>query len=1024
MPDQAVWKPFRDFVIRIEQTGENRYRVRGRTHDNREATTTFESPFGDKDLKIFLLTVGQPRRTVRRGRVPQPVRETEVFGRALFDAALSGAVGQLFASARHDAFLGNYGLRVQLRLSGAPHLVNLPWEFLFDGRDFLALLPDTPVVRYLDLERPPRPMRVTPPLNMLVTISAPTDLQRLDVEEEREKLQEALQAMEPDKRPHIQFTPNAQLATLQRTLRHARLRGNPFHIWHYIGHGGYDPDQRSSFLVFTTRSGAPERVDGFQLGTLFGGYPEIRLAVLNACEGARSDTEDPFAGVAAALVEKGVPAVIGMQFEISDEVAARLSTEFYTALAEGLPVDAALTEARRAVFFMPNWLEWATPVLFMRTPDGQLFDLAEREVPREASADKKPPRGAPAVDDAALERLWIDASAAYYTDNWAEAVDRLERIVAARQSYRSAATRLETARRMLRCASAYDDGCRAMEQGDWRSAVALLSEVAEADADFRDVQRKLQEARRQARLAELYEEATLLSQAGHWQAVIRVFDRLHALTPDYPDPDDLQRRAADQIEAGERQAQAKRLYRDGIEAIDRGDWAAAEQALGGVEAIAPGFESTEALLQRVRRELQAAYPPRLVTYLAAEPEVIDEGGSLTWRLQVHNAGQADLRDVFVMRDRTAVEGPLSLAAGEARMFTFRSTFTAAGQKSRTMHVTGETERGVEVTSSVTATATVRSKPKRTTRARDRVSASISIEPETATVVAGRQLIWTVIVRNDGTVDLRRLTLERDSREIETFTLAPGQERRFTSQSRYTTPGVKEKVVSISGSAANGKRIFEADVGSVEVLPSESRRSTATPGTAPGTKLASAATFREYMKSLGRQHRSAPCPLCGVELSNFVKHYDKMHAGEPGPVPAGFSPSSASKSQKAPSPSAPAPTYRDRLKQFARDHRGEMIACPVCGVPVSTDNLLRHYDRQHPGAVGSQPVSGSAPAGRSSQRAQAPAQSPATAYREELKAAIKEFGPDDYVYCPLCETTLKASNLIRHYDKVHPGEYRT
>ena len=92
MPDQAVWKPFRDFVIRIEQTGENRYRVRGRTHDNREATTTFESPFGDKDLKIFLLTVGQPRRTVRRGRVPQPVRETEVFGRALFDAALSGAV--------------------------------------------------------------------------------------------------------------------------------------------------------------------------------------------------------------------------------------------------------------------------------------------------------------------------------------------------------------------------------------------------------------------------------------------------------------------------------------------------------------------------------------------------------------------------------------------------------------------------------------------------------------------------------------------------------------------------------------------------------------------------------------------------------------------------------------------------------------------------------------------------------------------------------------------------------------------
>ena len=97
--------------------------------------------------------------------------------------------------------------------------------------------------------------------------------------------------------------------------------------------------------------------------------------MLNACEGARTDVADPFGGVAQTLVQQGLAAVIAMQFEFTDTAAIMLAHEFYGALADGYPIDAALAEGRKAIFNAGNDTEWATPVLHLRSPDGQLFDL-------------------------------------------------------------------------------------------------------------------------------------------------------------------------------------------------------------------------------------------------------------------------------------------------------------------------------------------------------------------------------------------------------------------------------------------------------------------------------------------------------------------------------------------------------------------------------------------------------------------------------------------------------------------------
>jgi CHAT domain-containing protein len=83
-----------------------------------------------------------------------------------------------------------------------------------------------------------------------------------------------------------------------------------------------------------------------QFTTALQDHHSLRLVVLNACEGARISPEDPFSGVAQTLVRESIPAVIAMQFEITDDAAVAFAEDFYRATAQGYPVDAALTAAQ------------------------------------------------------------------------------------------------------------------------------------------------------------------------------------------------------------------------------------------------------------------------------------------------------------------------------------------------------------------------------------------------------------------------------------------------------------------------------------------------------------------------------------------------------------------------------------------------------------------------------------------------------------------------------------------------------
>jgi hypothetical protein len=67
-----------------------------------------------------------------------------------------------------------------------------------------------------------------------------------------------------------------------------------------------------------------------------------------------------------ALLEAGVPHVIGMRRSVSDEAATYFAGYFYRALAAGKEVDRAVTEARQALPVTEVYLRWSIPVLYSR----------------------------------------------------------------------------------------------------------------------------------------------------------------------------------------------------------------------------------------------------------------------------------------------------------------------------------------------------------------------------------------------------------------------------------------------------------------------------------------------------------------------------------------------------------------------------------------------------------------------------------------------------------------------------------
>lgn len=253
----------------------------------------------------------------------------------------------------------------------------LPWEFLYDpARDALAL-GDVSVVRYPVIPVAQAPLMVKLPLKVLLTsaITPPPT----EIEAELAEVQTALSALGD----LVELTVDKHLnnQTLQRYLR------EDFHVWHFVGHGTLRADGQGVLLLEDADSppddlANPEPITARQLKLLIN-RGSLRLVVLDACESSKL-ASDPFKSVAPALMLGQVPAVIAMQFSVPDQTTVVFASEFYSALAQGHPIDVCVNEGRKAVMGQPGGLDrpdWGFPTVYARIDDGRLFELADAPAP-------------------------------------------------------------------------------------------------------------------------------------------------------------------------------------------------------------------------------------------------------------------------------------------------------------------------------------------------------------------------------------------------------------------------------------------------------------------------------------------------------------------------------------------------------------------------------------------------------------------------------------------------------------------
>jgi hypothetical protein len=302
---------------------------------------------------------------------------------ALFGKAAPRIRGQLNVIEdrfRSDQNRTRRGLRVRLILGNVRGkgkasaeailpISNLPHELMVPTglQQFLARMPFISIVRTIGVASSVGPVAVSGKLRVLVASAQPEGSTPLGWEEEVRKIKSAL-VVRTD--TTVELLENASFdATWQR------LRDGKFHVFHFIGHGGYDSASGEWYLLFEN-----ERADQPVLATTvadrLSSMPLLRLAVLNAChtgELACDAGGNPMAGIAAALSVYGVPAVVGMQVAVTDSAAVNFASAFYGALREHEPIEVAVADGRFEID--PSSPEWATPVLYLRGETSDLFDF-------------------------------------------------------------------------------------------------------------------------------------------------------------------------------------------------------------------------------------------------------------------------------------------------------------------------------------------------------------------------------------------------------------------------------------------------------------------------------------------------------------------------------------------------------------------------------------------------------------------------------------------------------------------------
>jgi tetratricopeptide (TPR) repeat protein/CHAT domain-containing protein len=301
--------------------------------------------------------------------------ELQKLGRELYQKLFSPAVEQVW----HEYKQRSEFLILCLRFAdGATKLEALPWETLHDDTEFIAAGAKTTLTRLPLGVAPPSELPPIPrPLKLFGFFASPLDLgdhERLSAEREQEILLEAINDPAGQGRISADFEDEAKLEILARSLR------DGYHILHFTGHGISPRDGGGLLLEDAHGKKLPASIAEV-MQAVKSGVDKLRLAVISGCQTARTLHTGAYSDLARELLRQHVPAVIAMQFSITDEGGLKLAEVLYKEIAKGVELERAVHAARRVLlederFFINN----DALAIVLLAADGACLQTTEAEV--------------------------------------------------------------------------------------------------------------------------------------------------------------------------------------------------------------------------------------------------------------------------------------------------------------------------------------------------------------------------------------------------------------------------------------------------------------------------------------------------------------------------------------------------------------------------------------------------------------------------------------------------------------------
>jgi hypothetical protein len=324
------------------------------------------------------------------------------LGELLFEALFDTRLRYDFFKLYETALSANHDLRITLNIDEKklPQVAALPWEFLrtpgsndYGSEVIFSTNPHIVFTRQRSWWTPAAPIQIPPgePIRITVVAAAPKSTDELKLGSiQFEKAWEELNVVaDNNDRIKIELFRDATVKKIDDALKQRP------HIFHFIGHGRLhdtNGQEVGEIILSDGIQNNPKFVSAKQFNELFNRHrPSVVL--LHTCEGAALSTSQAFAGIASQIAGQNIPVIVAMQFEISNYAARKFAETFYRSLSNGEPVDQAVQEGRRQLALGQegyNTRTFATPVLFMRLNDGQLYHIEEKitELINKASSDR------------------------------------------------------------------------------------------------------------------------------------------------------------------------------------------------------------------------------------------------------------------------------------------------------------------------------------------------------------------------------------------------------------------------------------------------------------------------------------------------------------------------------------------------------------------------------------------------------------------------------------------------------------